>query len=84
MLTGAVSQCTAYKTWTSCRADWDSHEDALAKAQAQYEKYRQLHLNDPSPVEKHFIEAVEEVKHLEQQAHKLSKPPRRKPKHDAE
>jgi hypothetical protein len=51
-----------------------SHEDALAKAQAEYEKYRQKHLNDPSPVEKHFIEAVEEVKQLEQQARKLPKP----------
>jgi hypothetical protein len=43
-----------------------SHQDALDKAQAEYEKYRQKHLNDPSPVEKHFIEAVEETKKLEQ------------------
>lgn len=48
-----------------------SHADALAKAQAQYEQYRQMHLNDPSPVEKHFIEAVEEVRQLEQQANHL-------------
>jgi hypothetical protein len=52
-----------------------SHEDALAKAQAQYEKYRQMHLNDPSPVEKHFIEALAEVRQLEQQANRLPKPP---------
>jgi hypothetical protein len=61
-----------------------SHEEALAKAQAEYEKYRQTHLNDPSPVERHFIEAVEEVKHLEKQARKLPKPSqsagKRKPK----
>ncbi len=42
-----------------------SHQDALAKAQAEYEKYREKHLNDPSPVEKHFIEAVAETKKLE-------------------
>ena len=61
-----------------------SHEDALAKAQAEYDKYRQKHLNDPSPVEKHFIEAVEEVKQLEQRARELPKPPpparKRKPR----
>ena len=60
-----------------------SHEDALAKAQAEYEKYRQKHLNDPSPVERHFIEAVEEVKRLEKPARKLPKPRsagKRKPK----
>nr|MBC8413772.1 hydroxyacid dehydrogenase [bacterium] len=52
-----------------------SHEDALAKAQAQYEQYRQMHLNDPSPVEKHFIEALAEVRQLEQQANQSPKPP---------
>ena len=41
-----------------------SHSDALAKAQAQYEAYRQKHLDDPSPVENHFIEAVEEISKL--------------------
>jgi len=44
-----------------------SHEDALTKAQAEYDKYRQKHLNDPSPVEKHFVEAVDEIKKLEEQ-----------------
>lgn len=61
-----------------------SHEEALAKAQAEYEKYRQKHLTDPSPVEEHFSEAVKEVKQLEQQARKLPKPPqsagKRKPR----
>ena len=42
-----------------------SHGDALARAQAQYEAYRRKHLNEPSPVEKHFVEAVEEIKRLE-------------------
>ena len=59
-----------------------SHDDALAKAHAEYDKYRQKHLNDPSPVEKHFVEAVEKMKQLEQQASKLPKStrPTRKPK----
>jgi hypothetical protein len=34
-----------------------SHEQALDKARAEYEKYRAAHLNDPSPVEQHFLEA---------------------------
>jgi hypothetical protein len=42
-----------------------SHADALAKAQTEYEAYHQKHLDEPSPVEKHFIEAVEETKKLE-------------------
>ena len=42
-----------------------THSDALARAQAQYEAYRQKHLDEPSPVEKHFIEAVEEIQRLE-------------------
>jgi hypothetical protein len=50
-----------------------SHEAALAKAQAEYDKYRQKHLNDPSPVEKHFVEAVEETKRLGKDHSKPSK-----------
>lgn len=42
-----------------------SHEEALDKAQAEYDRYRQMRLNDPSPVEQHFIEAVEEVEKLQ-------------------
>lgn len=42
-----------------------SHSDALAKARAQYEAYRHKHLDDPSPVEKHFIEAVQDIEKLE-------------------
>lgn len=52
-----------------------SHEDALAKAQTQYEQYREMHLNDPSPVEKHFIEAVEEIQQLKQQANQSPNQP---------
>ena len=43
-----------------------SHEDALEKAHAEYEKYRAIEVNRPWPVEQHFQEAVEHVKQLEQ------------------
>ena len=42
-----------------------SHEKAMEKARAEYEKYRALHINDPSPVEWHFLEAIETVKQLD-------------------
>ena len=41
-----------------------SHQNALEKARKEYEEYRQKHLNDPSPVEDHFQEAVQEVQRL--------------------
>lgn len=41
-----------------------SHDDALARAAAEYEKYRALQAALPRPVEQHFDEAVEEVKQL--------------------
>ncbi|KJU86415.1 toxin Fic [Candidatus Magnetobacterium bavaricum] len=40
------------------------HDAALGKAHAEYEKYRKKMLSEPSPVEKHFIEAEEETKQL--------------------
>jgi hypothetical protein len=42
-----------------------SHEDAIAKAQAEYEKFHAKELRKPSPVEEHFLEAVRHVKRLE-------------------
>ena len=42
-----------------------SHKDALVKAQAEYEVFHRKHLDDPSPVEEHFVEAVEHAKRLE-------------------
>jgi hypothetical protein len=41
-----------------------SHEQALEKARAEYEKYRTAHLNDPSPVEQHFLEASKGIEKL--------------------
>ncbi|QCQ22119.1 virulence RhuM family protein [Desulfoglaeba alkanexedens] len=43
-----------------------SHEAAIEKARMEYEKFRKRSLEEPSPVERHFIEAVKEVKKLEQ------------------
>ena len=41
-----------------------SHEMAQAKAEAEYEKFRALEAAKPSPVEKHFQQAIEQVKQL--------------------
>jgi hypothetical protein len=53
-----------------------SHDDALAKAEGEYEKYRAKQAALPSPVERHFDEAVKEVRQLEQP--KAPKKPREK------
>lgn len=42
-----------------------SHQEALENAHAEYDKYRQQRLNEPSLVEQHFLEAVNEIKQLE-------------------
>jgi len=42
-----------------------SHEKALEKAYAEYEKYQKERLNEPSPVERQFLEAVKEMKQIE-------------------
>ena len=38
-----------------------SHEQALDRARAEYDKYRALHLNDEWPVEKHFLEVTKKL-----------------------
>ncbi len=42
-----------------------SHEDALDRARVEYEQFRAKHVELPSPVERHFQQAVEETKLLE-------------------
>lgn len=54
-----------------------SNDEAMQKALWEYEKYRLKHINDPAPVEKHFLEAVKKVKQIEKQA---EKPPKGKKK----
>jgi hypothetical protein len=42
-----------------------SYEGALEKAHGEYEKYKQQFINEPSPVERHFMEVAGDVKKLE-------------------
>lgn len=42
-----------------------SHDEALEKAHDEYEQYRKERLNEPSPVERQFLEAVREMKQVE-------------------
>ena len=52
-----------------------SHEAALAKAQAEYDKYHALELSGPSLVEEHFQKAVEDIRQLEQTREKPKEQP---------
>jgi hypothetical protein len=56
-----------------------SHEAALAKAQAEYEKFHAIEADQPSPVERHFREALEQAKQLEQGSGKKDEPGRLPP-----
>ena len=49
-----------------------SHEEAVNKALQEYDKYQQEHLNDQSIAENHFLDAVKELKAIEQVAKKRS------------
>ncbi len=42
-----------------------SHETAMQKAEAEFEKYRQKQLSEPTDVERHFVEMEEEIKRIE-------------------
>ncbi|NOR23438.1 MAG: hydroxyacid dehydrogenase [Desulforhopalus sp.] len=42
-----------------------SHERAMTKAHEEYEKFRLQQLKEPTEVEKHFIEAEQELKRIE-------------------
>ena len=50
-----------------------SNDEAMQKALKEYEKYRLMHLNDTTPVESHFLEAVQEVKQITKHIEKPSK-----------
>ena len=41
-----------------------SHDEALDKAQTEYEKYRAAQLNEASPVERHFLKSVQELEQI--------------------
>ena len=57
-----------------------SHEEAIEKARAEYEKFRKQMLEEPSPVERHFIEAVQELKQLEKGKARTTSSKRKKKK----
>lgn len=42
-----------------------SHEQAIQKAEAEYEKYKQILINQKSAVEEHFEEAIKAIKTIE-------------------
>ena len=42
-----------------------THEAALARVDAEFEKFRRIEDTKPSTVERHFVEAIEQVKKLE-------------------
>ena len=54
-----------------------SHEAAIEKAHAEYEKFRRQMLEEPSPVERHFVEAVTELKKLENKKHRNTRTTRK-------
>ena len=57
-----------------------SHEAAIEKARIEYEKYRKKLLEEASPVERHFIEAVNEVKKLEKKKQRTTRKIRKEKK----
>lgn len=42
-----------------------SHDEALQKAHDEYQKYSHRRVEEPTAVEKHFIEAEQELKQIE-------------------
>ncbi len=53
-----------------------SHGEALRKAHEEFEQYHAQHLNDLSPVEQHFHDAVEALKQLEAQTPRSRREPK--------
>ncbi len=52
-----------------------THEEAVEKAYAEYDKFRAIEASKTSPVEKHFERAIEQVKQLEKGRKKKAKSP---------
>ena len=55
-----------------------SHEEAIQKAHEEYASYRKQLIEEPSPVERHFIEAVKEMKRVEKEHKPRNTPNTRK------
>ncbi len=55
-----------------------SHDDAVSKAELEYDRFASARATLPSPVEKHFEDAVRDVKKIEQVRHPGKAPAKRK------
>jgi hypothetical protein len=51
-----------------------SHDEAVAKAELEYNRFAVAHFSEPTPVEKHFQEAERQVKQLEKKIRAPTKP----------
>ena len=54
-----------------------SHEIAMKKAREEYEKYSTRQLNEPSEVERHFIEMEDEIKQIAEKTGNANRGPER-------
>ena len=62
-----------------------SHDQAVAKAEIEFEKYRQAQTALPQPVDQHFEQSLNELKQIEQQKRALPKSkPKTRPKKGVE
>ena len=50
-----------------------SHEDAVLKAEAEFERFRQAQAALPQPVDQHFEPSLTELERIEQQPPRLPK-----------
>ena len=51
-----------------------SHEAALARAEAEFETFRRIENARPAAVERHFVEAIEQVEQLQKGRRTKEKP----------
>ena len=61
-MSGELCRKATVKKYFTVRQE--GRRQALQKAQAEYDVYRKNQLSEPTPVERHFIEAVQQVKRL--------------------
>ena len=57
-----------------------SHEDAVAKAEAEFEQYRRVQASLPQPVDQHFDQTLDELKRIEGQVKEPKKRTQKKRK----
>ncbi|TVS11596.1 MAG: cell filamentation protein Fic [Planctomycetaceae bacterium] len=57
-----------------------SHEDAVGKAEAEFDQYRRVQAALPQPVDQHFEQTLDELKKIEAQVKEPKKPTQKKPR----